>query len=207
MANMSTLPVVHAPTALAHAVEHLQGRLEHAARASGPFRDGQTIEVAGVPFKVALDSRGLRLSAPRIGSVPMTYTEDCSDTLHIVAGQLALLEANGVRGKPISWFQTAVVVKDLFSCDLWTLERTRAAKKNWSGWTIGAYDSTYDRATSGDVQHVRLWELVCRKPQIAPYLGLPKGWQVSFEDAYPVVLKNGVPTEPVDVALWSGMRA
>lgn len=207
MANMSTIPVVHAPTALARAVDHLRERLERAAARSGPFRDGETIEVAGVPFKAALDSRGLRLSAPRIGSVPMTYTEDCSDALHIVAGQLALLEGNGVRGKPISWFQTAVVVKDLFSCHLWTLERARTAKKSWSGWTIGAYDSAHDRSTSGDVQHVRLWELICRKPEIAPYLELPKGWQVSFEDAYPVVMKNGVPTEPIDFALWSSMHA
>lgn len=195
MSNPRPVPAVHAPTALEPVLDMLTSWLADSTASGVSFQDGEIIDLGWMTFRVGVDSRGVRVSAPRIGSSPMSFVDDCSTALNLIAAQRYLLDSFGLEASACSCRQSALVVNDLFQCESWFLDRLEPEYDTYSGWYFGAHESQLDPSDPANVGYVSLWDLFSYRPVVGPFLHLPPGWQVSFEDR-PVVLCQREPVAP-----------
>ena len=195
MSEPGAVPFVHAPSALEPALHMLEHWLHESVAGGVGFQDGEIVDVGWMTFLVSVDSRGVRVAAPQIGSSPMTFVEDCSTALNLIAAQQYLLDSFGAEASPCSCRQSALVINDLFACDSWFLDRLDPGEGGESGWYVGAHESGLDPGDHRNLGLVSLWDLFSYRPYIGPFLQLPPGWQVSFEER-PIVLYQREPVAP-----------
>lgn len=201
MSNPSPVPHVHAPGALAEALAMVQQWLEQSVAAGLAFQHGETVDVGWLPFQVSFDSRGLRVSGPRIGS-PMAFVDDCSMALNLLAAQQYLLDSFGAESGPCHAFHTALVVNDLLECPNWYIDRLEPTVEGHSGWYFGGLESQLDPQEDHNVGVMTLWDLFSYRPYIGPFLQLPVGWQVSFEER-PLVSFEYEPVAPYPKSFYT----
>jgi hypothetical protein len=159
------------------------------------FHDGEIVDVGWMSFRVSVDAHGVRVAAPQVGSSPMAFVEDCSTALNLIAAQQYLLDSFGAEACACSCRQTALVVNDLFECETWYIDRLDAGAHGESGWFFGAHESRLDPTDSRNLGVVSLWDLFSHRPYVGPFLQLPPGWQVSFEER-PIVHYQHEPVAP-----------
>jgi hypothetical protein len=189
------MPTVNAPRAPRHVLAPLQNWLARTAASRERFRDGQEFQIGWIWFRIGIDSRGVRVTAPRMGAPGLVYVDDCSDALEVLAEQQAILSRFGAEGTLCDCKQTMLVVRDLDDCAAPFMDRLTAPMDGRSGWYVGAHDSKLDVAKPENLKLVPSMALLSRLPELAPYLTLPVGWQVSFLDG-PVVMHNRQVIEP-----------
>lgn len=188
-------PLIHAPTAIDHALDQLVDWVTDRCASGSAYRHGELIQVGWAAFRVDCSGPSPRITAPLPGVQPMQFVEDCSDALNVDARQRFLLESFDVQALTCNCTQAALAVKDLAFCDEWFLDRVGEQDGFQSGWVVSASDSELDTQDPDALELVSLWELTCRNPEIAPFLLLPIGWQVSFERR-PHVMHELVEVEP-----------
>lgn len=189
------IPTVHAPNAPRHVLAPLENWLVNSAASGVPFEDGQEFQIGWVRFRIGMDSRGVRVMAPRTGAPALIYVDDCSDALRLVATQQGVLSRFGVEASTCSTIQTALVPRDLDACRMTFIDRLSDEMDDRSGWWIGAHDSQLDVRVPENLKLVSLWEVFSKRPEIGPYLMMPPGWQVSFQGT-PVVMRDREPVQP-----------
>lgn len=198
MSNPARIPTVHAPHAPRHVLTPLHNWLARMSAAGTPFEDGQQFQMGWMWFRIGIDSRGARVTAPRVGAPALCYVEDCSDALQILASQQSILSKYNVESAPCDCTQTALIVRDLGTCEKPFIDRLAHQMDGRTGWYIGAHDSELDVTQPENLKLVSIWEVLSRRPELAPYLLLPPGWQVSFHDE-PVVMYQRQVVEPHSV--------
>ena len=196
-------PSVHAPDAPRHVVEVLERWLNQTAALGRAFEDGEEFRLGFVWFRIRVDREGTRVTAPRVGAPALLYTEDCSGALRLVAMQRMMLERYGAEAGLCNCKQTVLVVRDLDRCQTTFIDRLAGEVADRSGWYVGAHDSRLDVRRPENLKLVSLWTLMSKRPELAPYLLLPAGWQVSFADGA-VVMRDREVVEPVPSARAPG---
>lgn len=195
MSKQQQIPSVHAPRASRIALAPLQNWLSRAVASGERFQDGQEFQLGWAWFRIGIDSRGVRVTAPRIGAPRLVYVDDCSDALNLIAEQKATVAQYGVEGLGSDCRQSALIVRDLDTCAAPFLDRLTAPMDGRSGWYVGAHDSKLDVARPENLKLVPFSELLSRRPELGPFLTLPAGWQVSFLGE-PVVMRERKVVEP-----------
>jgi hypothetical protein len=181
-------PRIHAPRAVAPAVNMLKDFIKSRMSEGAEFSIGQTIQCAWMWFRVGTDERGQpTILAPRMGVMPMDFVPDCSDALNLVLTQRYLCDSFGVECDWCNAVQSAIVVKDLANCKGIFMERSEQENGRASGWFCGASDTKLDMNDVRNLELKSLWQLSCALPQSRDFFLLPKGWQVALEDR-PIVL-------------------
>lgn len=199
MSRSVVRPTVHAPDAPEHVVRVLESWLDRTASRGQPFEDGDEFRLGFIWFRIAADRKGTRVTAPRVGDPALIYTDDCSEALRLVAIQRKMLERFGPDASLCNCKQTVLIVRDLDQCQTTFIDRLADEMGDRSGWYIGAHDSTLDVRAAENLKLVSLWSIMSRRPEIAPYLLLPTGWQVSF-DGGAVVMRDREIAKPITAA-------
>ena len=184
-----SVPKVHAPSAPETVLALLENWLVQTASNGTRFEDGMEFQLGWIWFRVTIDAKGARVTAPRSGAAALLHVDDCSDALRLVGTQQAVVSRYGLDPSPCSCRQSALVVRDLDSCRETFIDRLACEMDDHSGWYIGAHDSQLDVRRPENLKLVSLWQVLGRRPEIGPYLMLPPGWQVSFANN-PVVMRD-----------------
>ena len=175
-------PHLHAPTAIAPAIEMLTGFLESRIEAGASFQSGQTIQCSWMWFKVGEDETGRSVVlAPRAGVMPMDFVPDCSEALNLVLTQRYVCDSFGLESCACSAIQSAIVIKDLARCREVFMNRIDPENGHSSGWYFGAFDGEVDVNDPENLQLMSLWELSCHFPLSRDFFILPQGWQVVLD--------------------------
>ena len=196
MSRQVVRPTVHAPEAPRHVVRVLADWLDRTAALGRAFEDGDEFRIGFVWFRVAVDRRGTRVTAPRVGAPALIHTDDCSEALRLVAMQRKMLERYGAEAELCNCKQTVLIVRDLDRCQTTFIDRLAGEMGDRSGWYVGAHDSQLDVQQPENLKLVSLWSLMSNRPELAPYLLLPTGWQVSFANGA-VVMRDRQVVEPI----------
>jgi len=184
-------PRIHAPKAIAPAVEMLTDFLKSRISEGAEFQIGQTIQCSWMWFKVGADEDGgLAVIAPRAGIMPMSFVTDSSYALNLVLTQRFICDSFGVEYGWCNAVQSAIVVKELADCKKIFMNRTDEQDGGASGWFFGASDTRLDVNDPNNLELKSLWELSCALPQSIDFFLLPPGWQVAFGHR-PVVFRDG----------------
>ena len=189
MSSSTRIPTVHAPHAPRHVLSPLQNWLAQNAAAGVVFEDGQEFQIGWMWFRIGVDSRGTRVTAPKVGAPSLFYVDDCSEALSLIAAQQSILGKFGLEAADCDCRQTALIVRDLSTCSAPFIDRLSYEMDGRSGWYIGAHDSQLDVMHAENLKLVPVWEILSRRPELGPYLLLPPTWQVSFE-GQPVVMRE-----------------
>jgi hypothetical protein len=183
-------PQIHAPRAIAPAMQMFQGFLQSRISEGAQFNIGDTIQCSWIWLRVGADEKGqLSILAPQDGAMPMCFVADCSDALNLVMTQRYVCDSFGVECGWCNARQSVIVIKDIADCRKIFMNRTEQEKSNASGWFFGASDTKLDVNDLGSLELKSLWQLSCEFPQSRDFFLLPQGWQVVFEDR-PVVLQD-----------------
>ena len=199
MSRSVARPTVHAPDAPRHVINVMETWIDRTAARGQPFEDGDEFRLGFIWFRIADDHKGLRVTAPRVGDPALIYTDDCSEALRLVAMQRKMLERFGPEAGLCNCRQTVLIVRDLDECQTTFIARLAGEMGDRSGWYIGAHDSKLDVGAPENLKLVSLWTIMSRRPEIAPYLLLPTGWQVSFANGA-VVMQDRQVVPPVSGA-------
>ena len=194
-ATENTLPSIYAPRAIEPVVEMVKSFLSGSLARGERFNVNETIQVSWIWLKVAAQGTGTKITAPRFHANPMEFIDDCSDSLNLIAQQRYL--ADSVRTE-YGWChcrQSAVIARDLWSCDEWFMNRTDSESGNASGWFIGSMNTSLDVNDPDNFETISLWELFCRQPRLGDFFLLPQGWQVVVRNQ-PVIMRDHKPVEP-----------
>lgn len=202
MSNTLHVPTLHAPRAMPPAYDLVRRWVDDYVERGAQFRDGEALEVGWMTFRVGVDSRGVRMCAPRPGQSPMVFVDDCSEALDLIAAQRYLVDSFGIESSPCQCAQVAIVVRDLDQHADWFLDRMTGEEGQASGWYFGARSSTLDVNDAANLEYRSLWELFCRRPEIGPFLELPPGWQVSLGER-PVVHRDREPATPLSGSYYA----
>lgn len=196
-----SVPSVYAPTAIEPARNLVESFLAERVASGLSFGPGETIQLSWIWLRVE-ESAGIpKITAPKFHAMPMEFTEDCSESLNLVARQRYICDSFGAGVEGCNCMQYAVAVRDWGSRSRWFMNRTASEDGRASGWFVGAVDSDLDLNNADNLAAVSLWELFCRKPNSGDFFLLPPGWQVVFEDR-PVVLYNHQRVEPRQGSLF-----
>jgi len=179
-------PRFQAPDAIEPACSLLQDFLEQTVSSGAQFRAGELIKLSWSWLKVEDEGGDLKITAPKPASLPMEFIDDCSDALMLTVQQRYVTDSFDAGFEGCNARQHAIIIRDLFDCEQWFLNRMDPEKDASSGWFVGAFDSNRTPDTPDDLELISLWELYCRKPLMAEFFLLPVGWQVVF-DELPVV--------------------
>lgn len=183
-------PRIHAPKAVAPAVEMLRGFLQSRVAEGAEFKTGHTIQCAWMWFKVGTDERGQpTILAPQTGLMPMRFVVDSSEALNLILTQRYVCDSFGAECGWCNAVQSALVIKDLADCKRIFMNRTEPENGRASGWFVGASDSKLEANDPHNLELKSLWELCCSLPESSDFFLLPQGWQVVLEDR-PVVLQE-----------------
>jgi hypothetical protein len=171
-------PRIHAPNAVAPAIEMLTDFLESRIAKGEKFESGQSIQCSWMWLKVGHDERGETVVlAPMAGTMPMDFVSDISDALNLVLTQRYVCDSFGVDSSSGNAIQAALVVKDLAECRDVFMNRTDGEKGRSSGWFFGGSDSKLDVNLAQNLELKSLWELSCHYPMARDFFLLPQGWQ------------------------------
>jgi hypothetical protein len=183
-------PRIHAPKAVAPAVEMFSNFLQSRIAEGAEFKIGHAIQCSWMWFKVGTDERGQpTVLAPQTGVMPMNFVADSSDALNLILTQRYVCDSFSVQCGWCNAAQSAIVIKDLAGCKSIFMNRTEQEDGRTSGWFFGAADSKLDSDDVHNLELKSLWQLSCELPESRDFFLLPQGWQVVFEDR-PVVLRD-----------------
>ncbi len=183
-------PQVHAPNAIAPAIEMLTGFLQSRIAKGEKFESGQSIQCSWMWLKVGEDEKGETVVlAPRAGTMPMDFVPDISEALNLILIQRFVCDSFGLDCGFCNALQAAIVVKDLARCRDVFMNRTDGEKGRSSGWFFGGSDSKLDVNVAENLELKSLWELSCQFPMAIDFFLLPQGWQVAFREQ-PIVLND-----------------
>ncbi|MGB0582807.1 MAG: immunity protein Imm33 domain-containing protein [Limisphaerales bacterium] len=193
---MSVVPNITAPTALPPALEGFASFLREAVESGVEFKPGETVQFSWVWFQVAGDENSLRVTAPETGRTPMEFGDDCSAALNLVLQQRYVADSFELECGWCHALQSAIVIKDLESCEQWFMNRTDAEEGTTSGWYIGAEDSDLEVNDSANLELRSLWELSCLRSEMTELFLLPQGTVVVLDETPRVLTDDGrVPLE------------
>ncbi|MGE0490428.1 MAG: hypothetical protein AB7S38_14565 [Vulcanimicrobiota bacterium] len=181
-------PTFQAPGATEPAVEMFERFLAE----GGPFRDGESIQLSWMWLQVAQQGDGLVILAPRLGSMPMEFHDDCSRALVLNLTQRYICDSFGVSPSPCNARQAALVVKDLDRCQKVFMNRLGPEEASDSGWYFDSPESQLDANDPDSLEYLSLWELAGRYPLALDFFLLPTDWQVALQAA-PTVLQSFKP--------------
>jgi hypothetical protein len=190
------MPRFSAPTALRPGRSLLDDYLAQRATET-TFAAGQTIGIGWWFFRLDDDADGsLVVQAPELGWMPIRWQGDCSHALNSVLIQKYIVESFGSDFGWCRLVDSAVVSKSVVEgCEVF-INRLSAGTGADSGWFVGSRTESLDVDDPANLVRWSLWEVAVRFPVVLPYLLLPSGCQVLFEDR-PVVLRDFRPISPL----------
>jgi hypothetical protein len=147
----------------------------------GRLGDGVAVEVGWTTFVLRIQPDGaLRVNEPEYGADPFkTVRPDVTVSLTILAAQIDMLRSLGLTPVPCRFDQKLIVRKGVLEAARIFANR-REPKGEDSGWYIGpAHDGRPGEPPKPeDLEALRLFELVRRRPEILYALALPVGYTV-----------------------------
>tara|TARA_R110002096_G_scaffold426410_1_gene636085 strand:- start:5008 stop:5643 length:636 start_codon:yes stop_codon:yes gene_type:complete len=189
-------PRIYAPHAIEPAYEALKSYLEDSVAAGAEFKVDDTIQMSWIWLQVSNDERGKKVTAPVYPSMPMEFSDDCSDALNLMIRQRYVADSFGEEPGWCNACQSAIVIKDLYECEQWFMNRMDPEEASDSGWFVGAEDSNLDVNVAKNLERKSLWELYCHREEIGEFFLLPVDWGVDFE-AEPVVWHDNEQITPL----------
>lgn len=147
----------------------------------GRLGDGVAVEVGWTTFVLRIQPDGsLLVYEPEYGPDPFkTVRPDVTISLTILTGQIDMARALGLTPTPCRFDQKLIVRKGVLDSPRIFANR-REPKGEDSGWYIGpAHDGGAGQPPKAeDLESIRLFQLVQRRPEILYALALPVGYTV-----------------------------
>ena len=160
------------------------------------FKDGETIGVGWMVFKLKSETDHFIIQAPKLGSMPMVFDDDCSNALQVAMTQKYMAESFGCPLTACNCLQSAIILKNLSREDGIFMNRQETEQGNDSGWFIGAQNSKLDPNDPKNLERKSLWEISRLFPETIEFWQLQVNWQVVFEPR-PIVLCSFQKSRPV----------
>lgn len=134
-----------------------------------------------------------------------SYVPGIAHTLALLQLQNEALRRNGITGTAVhpSYSQLAIICSRITPETLPVL-RPLKAERAWepntreSGWFIGCCDQKHEHDNSDELTVVHLLHLVERFPGLFPYLAMPVGTLVVFEESQAIIFRPGEQEGQVD---------
>ncbi len=171
--------------------EHFANTIQQWVSAGERFAAEETVQIGWSVVKVVNEAGQLVLFEPRFQhNSDEVYSRGITLTLLHLRIQLAAYDSCDFE-QSISFpsvFMSAQVQKDITSFPAINLVRD-LTEDMYSGWLI--YDAAYqgDALNEDDFEVLSLYEIVCMRPDIIPFMALPDG--------------IGVTLSPSGVAIWN----
>ncbi|MEP7766217.1 hypothetical protein [Sanguibacter sp. 25GB23B1] len=141
----------------------------------GTLVDGRPVLLHGNLFVLRASDDGLTIHAPDyLGDPDADLTDDLTLALWVMNAQAQLLRRFGPEGQPTRWDDTIVVQKGVLDAEAVYLHRTPTERERDSGWYVGAVGGD-DPPRVDELERIRAYELLSRRPALVPLLALPDG--------------------------------
>jgi hypothetical protein len=196
------IPEVFAPSAANIVKEIFSQYLKTETLKGVEFINNETIQFGWSWLLVKKDNASFEINAPTPGVMPMRFVPDCSESLNLTARQRYICDSFNQGIESCNARQSAIVVKDLASCNSIFMNRIDFESGGTSGWFIGARDSKADSQNANDLELMSLWEISCLHPKTLDFFFLPVNWQVVFAER-PCVLNDFEPEEFLEDSYFS----
>jgi hypothetical protein len=142
--------------------------------------EGATFQIGWSVLKLVATSSGLVLCEPDFDNNPFqNYREDVSSTLEVLRGQHDLLSRVGCSPVDVRFDDKVVFFKGCLEEPGVYGERSQPTRGD-SGWYIGP-TRTHHTPTTDDLDAIRLYELLYKRPSLLPAMCLPAGWMVVWD--------------------------
>ena len=183
---------IHCDDTLADPAANLLRAIERFATRLPELTDGVTIDFGGFTSLRLRDLPGangdLIVCEPDFDDDPhQNFRDNITTSLAVVSSQAAWLHRLETRGEParantvVTWTDAALATGTFF------LRRRTPVSDNDSGWHLGARDA----AQASEIRSGLLHEWLRLRPESLPFLALPPGWIVLFDDGSPIALFDG----------------
>jgi hypothetical protein len=156
-------------------VEYLEGQVA----AGTKFADAETIQVGWLLLFVQKNADGtLSLREPEVGTLPIAWTDAVTSTVQHVHLQKYAADSVGMSDKMIfpSFQEDAIVCNKLAQTAAYLAYREVTPEHDDSGWVIFCGEE-HDHSAD-NLQAISLYECICQKPDLIPFLALPPGISV-----------------------------
>jgi hypothetical protein len=145
--------------------------------------DGAAVDIGWTTFVLRQQPDGsLRACEPDYGADPFkSLRPEVTTSLIILAGQIDLARAINVTPVPCRFDQTLIVRKGVLD-EARVFANRRAPNGADSGWYLGPVPqgSPAEPPKAEDLEELRLYQLLARRPNILYALALPAGYTVQW---------------------------
>ena len=179
------------PDLRAQARTLLRLAVEADAQGNG-LKDGAVIEYGWAPLRVKAEDRDLLLCEPNYAGDPNEFVPTVDGTLHVLAGQTALLHGLGIEGVAAKYNQGVVLKRGVLQIPHIYLHRRSPVNEHDSGWYIGPADEGNRPPPDSELESTYVFSLLAPRPSLLQAMALPYEYLAVFDgDKIEVVLDPG----------------
>jgi len=151
--------------------------------AAGPkLAPGSRIDFGWAVLQIEAQGKDWLVCEPDFDSEPMRWLPSVDATLGVLQSQAALMRELGVAPRATRGDQTLWLAPDALDASGVYLHRTEPESAAECGWYIGRERGEGDDAEPQRALRVRAGRLLTLRPAWLPFLALPAGYLVKFEN-------------------------
>jgi hypothetical protein len=169
---------------LKHFLTHLQEAIGNGTKLS----EGCFIQYGTNLLRITESDHGyLRIDEPNYKGLPIAFRPGVTESLESSFRQRAFLLAYGLPEDDLKVpsMQQGLYVSEVHKVtDPCTLARIVAKDESDSGWVMGELEKEGNEFTQwADFKRIPLYEMLCERPHLKPWLGFPVGSVIAMDDS------------------------